>query len=191
MRHAGFTLIEVLVTLVLVAILSTIAVPTMTVWVANARVQGVAEQLQNALRLTQSEAMRRGRQTVFVLTNATPAVAATPAANGSNWYLQSLPLLNGEAVSDSTAYIQGSSLNSDARATITGPAVTCFSSFGRQVSNTATGLGSNCTAQTQTYSVTAGSISGARNLKVTVSVGGQIRMCDAARTLSATTPDGC
>jgi type IV fimbrial biogenesis protein FimT len=163
----------------------------MSTWVANARVQGMGEQLQNSIRLAQSEAMRRGRQTAFVLTNATPAVRAAPASNGKNWYSQTLPLLSGESLSDSDAFIQGSALSAETRTTITGPAVVCFNSIGRQATNAATGLGSNCTAQAQTFAVTVAGVTSVKTLKVTVSIGGQVRLCDAARTLSTSAPDGC
>jgi len=190
-RLAGFTLVELVVAMAIVLILTVVAVPAMTTWMANARVQGIAEQLQNSVRLAQSEAMRRGRQTVLVLTNSTPGATATPASNGKNWYIQALPLLSGEAIGDTAAYVQGSAISSDTRTGITGPAVVCFNSIGRQVSNSATGLGSNCTAQTQTYAITVAGVTAVKTLNVTVSTGGQIRMCDTAKTLSSTSPDGC
>jgi type IV fimbrial biogenesis protein FimT len=107
--------------------------------------------------------------------------------------VQTLPLLTGGTDGQ---FVQGGSLgDAAARVAISGPAAICFNSMGRQASATAgiTGVGAACdvdpAAPTTTYDI---SISGGdRPLRVTVSIGGRIRMCDPARTLSSTTPDGC
>ncbi|PXW96262.1 prepilin-type N-terminal cleavage/methylation domain-containing protein [Sphaerotilus hippei] len=188
-RTRGFSLIELLVTLSVAALILVAAAPQMTAWMANARVRNMAEQLINGIRLAQSVAMQRGRQAAFVLTSAAPAVSATPVANGPNWYVQTLPLLTGETVSDATAFVQGSTISTGSRASLTGPAVVCFNSIGRQVSNTSTGLGSNCSAAAQTYDVTA--TGGTLRLRITITTGGQVRLCNRDKTLSSTVPDGC
>ncbi len=184
----GFSLIELMVVLVVAVWVMTSAAPSMATWLADSKVQATAEQLQNSLRLAQSEALRRGRITTLVLTNSTPNAGAAAVANGKRWVVQALPLLNGETRSDSTALIQSTATPTTSQATITGPAMVCFNSIGRQTTQTVTGMGT-CTAQAQTYSVTA--TGAAKTLRVTISMGGQIRMCNAAKTLSSSTPDGC
>ena len=78
---------------------------------------------------------------------------------------------------------------------ITGPAAICFNSLGRLVANAATGIASaTCTlptnaALTQSYQVTLSSSD--RPLRINVDLGGQVHMCDPAKSLSATDPDGC
>lgn len=192
----GFTLIELMVTMTVAVLLSLAAMPSLAVWIANAKVQSVAEQLQGSMRLAQAEAMRRGRQTVVVLTNGTPApggTPATPATNGKNLYIQALPLLTGESLSSASAYVQGTVLSSETKAAITGPAVVCFNTIGRLVTNNAPGLDASntfkCSASAQTYAIS--SATGSRTLNVRVAVNGQIRLCDPAKTLSASVPDGC
>lgn len=189
----GFSLIELMVTLAVMAILTLLAVPSLSTWIANSRVRSVAEAMQNALRQAQGEAIKRNRQTVFALTTASPALAAAPVANGTNWYLQTLPLTD----SDETAgeFLRGEKLASTQSITITGVALLCFNSMGRLVANTATGLGASCTVPTSStsyitsYSITA---TGAdRPLNVEVHLGGRVRMCDPNKTLSTTNPDGC
>ncbi len=193
----GFTLIELMVTLVIAILVLINGVPTLSTWMANARVQSVAEQLQGVVRLAQTEAMRRGRQTAVVLTNAAPAPGATPAApatNGKNIYVQALPLLDGETVSTTEAFVHGVVLSSDQKATITGPSVICFNTLGRLATNNAPGLDATnthkCTGtSTQTYSISDSTAT--RSLRLTVATNGRIRMCDPAKTLSTSVPDGC
>ena len=189
----GFTLVELLVTLALMAILLSMGAPLLTTWTANARVRAVAEQLGNDLRLTQSEALRRNRQTVFALTDATPALNASATDDGNRWFAQALPLMAGETLSDQH-FILASSNARQNKVSLTGPAVTCFNAIGRPTSNSATGLGETCTAPTSAttpvqYVVSA--TSSDRPLRVSVFMGGQVRLCNPARSLASGAADGC
>lgn len=188
-RLRGFSLIELMVTVAVMAVLTLLATPSLTTWMANNRVRTATEALQNALRQAQGEALQRSRQTAFVLTATTPALAATPAANTQNWYVQTLPLTG----SDETAgtFLRGETVAKAQSVTVTGSAVICFNSIGRLVTNSSTGLGSNCTAPTSftTYNLTATRAD--RPLRVEVYLGGKVRMCDPAKTLSTANPDGC
>lgn len=189
-RTAGFTLIEMMVTIVLMSILMALAFPSMTAWIRNSRVRAVSDSLQNGLRLAQAEALRRSRQTVFSLTDsASPQTSLTAVANGRNWSINTVQLMTDETA----AFVEGGVLGSAATdVLITGPAAICFNSLGRLVVNGSTGVtGADCTAASvpATYDVT---LAGAdRRLRVLVALGGQVRMCDREKTLSATNPDGC
>ncbi|WP_173804198.1 pilus assembly FimT family protein [Sphaerotilus uruguayifluvii] len=189
----GFTLVELLVTLGVLALVMMAATPPLATWAANARVRGAAERLGNDLRLTQSEALRRSRQTALVLTAATPDLGATPSANASAWYAQALPQLAGESADDSF-YILGSAAARQERVGITGPAIVCFNTVGRPVSNGATGLGASCTAPATIGAPIVYALSAAgsdRPLQVQVFAGGRIRACDPARSAAAGQADGC
>jgi type IV fimbrial biogenesis protein FimT len=185
----GFSLIELMVTLTLLALLLSAAIPSFGNWIANARVRTVAEEIQNGIRLAQSEAVRRNRQTVFALTNAAPALAATPVEDGSNWFVRALPLASTGESADQTFYVQGGTFAQQGGVTIDGPALICFNSVGRQVANASTGLGEDCApADPTVYDITR--TGGDRTLRVEVFLGGRVRMCDMARSI-ATAPDGC
>ncbi len=191
-RHSlGFTLIELMVTLVLMSLLLGLAAPNFRVWVRNAQVRTVSDALQNGMRLAQSEALQRSRQVVFLLTNdsaCTNGIAA--AANGVNWSIRTVPMTAGE----SSEVVQCGVLSDVASGVaVTGPAAVCFNSMGRQTENSSTGVTSgNCAlavSGVSTYNITA---TGAdRPLRVLLTLGGQSRLCDPARTLSDSAPDGC
>ena len=187
----GFTLIELMVTVVLMGILITLAFPSMSEWMRNSRIRTVADTLQNGLRLAQNEALRRSRQTVFSLTADTnPADGLTAAANGANWSVNFVPLLTGE--STDPTFIEGGGLTGlapDVR--ITGPATLCFNSLGRIVDNPTPGTGVACSAATAAYDITIPNADRVRPMRVLVALGGQVRLCDPAKTLSNSNPDGC
>jgi len=190
-RHVagGFTIIELIVTVTLVAILVGLSAPSFTAWIKNSQVRTVAEALQNGIKTAQAEAVRRNRQVVMSFTNATPALNATAVANGKNWSLQTVPSL-GDATGE---FLQGGALADVASAVVitSGTSAICFNSNGRLALNTASGVpGASCTAATTTFDVTQANAD--RNLRVIVQLGGQLRMCDPHRpTLSSTSPDGC
>ncbi|WP_295645807.1 prepilin-type N-terminal cleavage/methylation domain-containing protein [uncultured Methylibium sp.] len=181
-RVRGFTLIELVVTVALLGILLALAAPGFGTWINNTRVRTVSDALQNGVRQAQAEAVRRNRTAVFYLTNAQPSLAATAVANGSNWGIRTVSLFTGDAAE----FVNGGSLSDVAGGVaIGGPIALCFNASGQQVTVAA----QSCTAGAATYDV---SRTGAdRPLRITVSIGGRVRMCDPAKTLSATNPDGC
>lgn len=189
----GFTLLELLITITIMALLGAAAAPAIGTWVANARVRSVADALQNDLRLAQAEAIRRSRQSVFALTSATPAWNATPAANGSNWYVRAQPLANSDEAASSSSLVTVNQTASRFGTSITGPALTCFGSLGQRlsVSSTDTGLSTACTTTSNPETYTVSDTRADRSLKVLVYLGGRIFMCDAAKTQSSSNPDGC
>ena len=145
MAH-GFSLVELVITMAVAAILLMVSAVSFASWIANAKVRSVAEVLQNSLRLAQTEALKRSRQTVFVLTSGAPGLNATPSASGTNWYIQVLPIVTLEKVQE--AYVQGGNLLTQSSGVIVSAAAAqiCFNSAGRVMVNTATNTGTNCTA---------------------------------------------
>lgn len=199
----GFSLVEMIVALALMALLAALAAPAMGQWISGAQVRSVSNTLQDGVRLAQSEAVRRNRQVIFFLTNDTPNLTAQAVASGSNWVIRWIPLPGDALVAaapDFEPFIQGGSMAESTNGigvgvSIAGPAAICFNATGRRIAATAaaTGVtGGLCTvdplAPLATFDIAK---TGARSLRVSVALGGQVRMCDPARTLSAAAPDGC
>ncbi|WP_287109954.1 GspH/FimT family pseudopilin [Methylobacillus sp.] len=175
----GFTLIELMIVIALLSILTVLAMTGFNTWVSNTKVRSVAEAIQNGLRLAQSEAVKRGRQVTFILTDSQPGLDPPPSTSGKNWSIQTVPLLSDS--SDNKVFIQGATFAGAGQGvtiSASNDSVT-FSSYGRLV-------GLNNLVR---YEVTSANAD--RPLVVQVSLGGKIRMCDPAKTLSATNPDGC
>jgi type IV fimbrial biogenesis protein FimT len=78
----GFTLIELMVTIAIAAILLGVAVPQLGHWAKRSAVVNAAESIQNGLRTAQAEAVRRNVQVEFALigSDAASATAATAAS---------------------------------------------------------------------------------------------------------------
>lgn len=194
-RAAGFTLVELMVTIALIAILLVMVVPGFGTWNADARTRSVAESLTNAIRQTQSAAVAQGRTSLFALTaDAAPVVTSLPAQNASNW----MGVLNHLGGSDETATLLIKSTEAGTnKVTITGPAMICFNSLGREttIAPANNDLATQCTAVDPTtaapYTYKVSRTAASRSYNILVYAGGRVRMCDAAKTLSSTNPDGC
>ncbi len=198
MRARGFTLVELLVTIVIMAILLTLAMPSMSGWVRNSRLRAASDSLQDGLRTAQAEALRRSRQVVFSLTDDKPTTATyTAKNNGKNWVIKTIPLTGSGETATLIEVGVIAELSSDIQ--IAGPANVCFSSIGRMVANSDPGTNfGECELPTTTPPVRPFNISYAtpsagidRPLRVTLALGGQVRLCDPAKTLSSSAPDGC
>jgi type IV fimbrial biogenesis protein FimT len=201
---SGFTMIEMIVTLTIFAILVALAVPSMKAWIASTKVRAVADGLQNGMRLAQAESLRRSRQVVFALTTSANPQAdfsannLTAANNGSSWVVVTVPSMVDGSGSDSAFVASGVLTTNGAAVAITGPAEVCFNSVGRLITNGATGVnggtcvpanaGNNGTAPKYNYTVTS---NGGQQMNVQLALGGQVHLCDPTQTLSNSNPYGC
>jgi type IV fimbrial biogenesis protein FimT len=197
---SGFSLIEVMVTLAILAILALAALPAFTTWIANSRVRAAAEDMSSGLRLAQTEAVSRSRQTVFALTDAqNPSSTADYTADGSNWVVS----IAQSAMDPKNVFVRGSAIaNIGTNVIVTGPAAICFSPLGRLVNESAnaTGVGStNCevlsgSQKAQIYTFKSVSSAGDHPLQIEVGLGGQVRLCNPGQTLGGSTSgaaEGC
>lgn len=190
----GFTLVELMVTIFVLAILLMIGVPSMAQWIRNNQVRAVASTLQNGVRSAQAEALRRSRQVVFVLTDDTPTArgdTVAAKANGKYWATYTVPL---DGSTESKELLDTGVVNDVGEGvTLTGPTALCFNTLGRLAANASPGITSaNCELPSGAaqHSLDVSRTEATRRLRVLVSVGGQVRMCDRDKDI-ATFPDGC
>jgi type IV fimbrial biogenesis protein FimT len=79
----GFSLIELMIGVAILAILLSAVIPSFKVWIQNAKIRTAAESLKNGLQLARLEAIRRNERVFFSLvgTDSTWSVQ-TVAASG-------------------------------------------------------------------------------------------------------------
>lgn len=192
-RTSGFTLIELMIAIVLMGILILLGLPTFGTYMNNALVRSTTESFFAGLQTTRAEAIRRNASVDFVLTNETDNLestfdVATPNANGQGWLIRTNDLtafIEGKHVAEGSNRTAAEASAVQITSTVT---VVTFNSLGVTVppgstatiqfvlSNPADVLERKCVMD-------GGPI---RCLNVTVSTGGQSRICDPAVSASAT-----
>jgi type IV fimbrial biogenesis protein FimT len=193
MKHsAGFTLVELIITVTILGILMAVGMPSFTNFIRNSQIRSAAENLQAGLNLARSESLRRNARVSFwmvsdltaacargatrtswVVSMANPAGACNAASSETN----APQLIQSRSGSDNTATVTLSATDS------AGAASSCitFNGFG-QVESTCTG-GGNPIAKVVLNS--SGGTSGIRTLEVRVTSGGAIRLCDPSASSSS------
>jgi type IV fimbrial biogenesis protein FimT len=198
----GFSFIELMVVIAVIGVMLALGVPGIASWAGDARLRSVAESFTNGVRLAQATAIARSRVAVFAVTGANPAYNATPAVDGTNWMVLLDPLSSSEPMgatyliqSSTEARQHGVSVNSNSNAMV------CFNSFGQQTANLTASLpsasvtcatpGGSTGLDTSPTVFELSRTGSSRRYQVLVYPGGRVRMCDKAKTLSTTNPDGC
>jgi len=185
-RQHGFNLIELMVTLTVLAVLISLGAPGFSDWLKSQRLRASAEAITNGLQVARGEAIRQNLPVVFGLEPPTTAWTACQAT---------------VSPCDSTTvapnFIQnksGQEGSGDAQIVTTpaGSILVTFSPLGAVVGNFDGSAGLKqvdvfysdpalCTAAGGTM----------RCLRVVVAPGGSIRMCDPTPTIVAPDPRAC
>ncbi|MDO8934180.1 MAG: GspH/FimT family pseudopilin [Rhodocyclaceae bacterium] len=163
-RAAGFSLVEIGITLALVALILGLGLPTLQTTLANMRVRQVAESLRDGLQTARNEAVKRNATVAFNLDSAT----------GGGW---SVTLASDGSLLRSKSASEGS--NIFVAATPAGVAEVDFNNLGLMTLPVVTSVTLAVSHPNAGACGPAGSI---RCLSVVVLAGGQVRFCDPQRT---------
>jgi len=171
-----------MVTIAIVGILLVLALPGYSQWIANTRVRTTTEAIQNGLMLAKAEAIRRNTKVQFALTANDPVAAnvnsITSSVSGKSWIARVYQSGGTYATAD---FIEGrSSAEGSLNTTVTAD----------QPTFVFTGIGGLSPIPAATLNINVTGTGASRPLRITISPGGGIRMCDPGLSI-ATTTMGC
>ncbi len=165
-RSVGFTLIELMIAVALVAVLVTVGLPEFRQMLRNYEVRVAAESVSNGLQRARAEAVARNARVQFVL-------AASSGANTS-WTVDyvtkpvvSDPPLDSRTSTDGSVNVTLTAVATDSSATTT----ITFNQLGQVVSP-------NADASLPLSRVDFAASGASQNLRVMIGAGGNARVCD-------------
>ena len=193
---AGFTLIELMIGLAIMALLIALAAPSFTTMIANSKVRSQAESIFNGLQLARAEALKRNTTVQFrLVTDLTSG--CTGETDGTAWVvslfdvtskcdkasdLTTSPTSAGFNAATNPLILQKKDIGDSNLLVAAGQAGICFNGLGQLA--TVAGI---CTASNTTISVSnpnAGTckLSGGdiRCMDIRIAAGGMVRFCDPA-----------
>ena len=190
-RHSrGFTLIEVLVALVIIALMVLVSLPSMTTYFQNSKISSAAQSFAAGMQVARTEAIRRNAAVQFVLTDTAIATAdianaAVPSPTGRNWVVRECdPVAATCTFVDAKSALEGSgqSAGSTPTVSVTGSAVLPPAAFAGMVAFNGFG-GTTTTSEVQLDinnppGGACGPAGPMRCLRVRAAPGGLVRVCD-------------
>jgi type IV fimbrial biogenesis protein FimT len=168
----GFTLIEVMIALVVLGVLIALGAPSFSDWTRNQQIRSASEAILNGLQVARGEAVRRNLLVQFQLTSL-PSSAWTVSESVSGTPIQS------------RVHEEGT-LNTSVAATPGDATKATFAPLGNIVANL------DATSTLTALDVTnAAASTSSRPLRVLITGGGSIRMCDPDPDLNLADPRRC
>lgn len=197
--HSGFSLVELIVGMAILAMLMALGLPQYATFISNARLRTTAEGINNGLNLARAEAVKRNSRVELVFTDDDPIEplvnTVTASTTGSNWVVRAwVPATNSYDFIEGKSGAEGSG-KSDVTG-VAGVTVTpvtlgvfdgtiAFTGFGAL--NSAQAISFQVTYPTAGACDTVATQGPMRCLNVNVSPGGQIRICDPKITAAKDT----
>jgi type IV fimbrial biogenesis protein FimT len=187
----GLTLVEIMIALAIVAALLAAGLPAFRTMILNGQIRAVAESVQAGVTLARSEAVRRNAPMRFQFVDNLTASCALSTT--STTWMVSLRDVTGRCDipptddAPSPNPVTKSFANNASRASVvvaSGASFVTFTPLGQ--ASSALQIDINATSASGTCAESSGD---ARCLRVLVSIGGQTRMCDPARTGTVANPD--
>jgi type IV fimbrial biogenesis protein FimT len=169
-NSTGMTLIELMIVVAILAIVSTVAVPSFSTMIINSQIRNATEAIVNGLQKARAEAVKRNVNVEFVLgTNTSWAVQLLDATN-----------IESRSANEGSANVTRTALASDLATAAT---KVTFNSFGGVVAT-------NADASAVLARVTLNAVNGTKPLRVEIGVGGDARMCDPSLA-TGSSPRAC
>jgi type IV fimbrial biogenesis protein FimT len=190
MRQRGFTIVELAVTIAVLALILALSMPSLGTWMDNSRIRNATESLQNGLLTARSEAIRRNQNMSFYLVSLNDAgtmdnTCALSTESGS-WVISVTSpagkCASAPSTTDAPMIVETRAVGDGGggvKVTADGSIVT-FNSFGRVVS----AAGGSIT-QIDVTGLRDGTRY--RNLRLNLTASGAVRMCDPSVPRTATT----
>jgi type IV fimbrial biogenesis protein FimT len=174
--HAGFTLIEVLVGMAILAIMLSLGMPAFSNYMGNARLRASASSLHAAAQLARTEAIRRNAAVELILTDDAPTVANQNTVNlsttGQNWIVRAQ-----DPGTVTYTLLQGKSAQEGGNASVVVTGNTSrltFNGLGRSAGGAVSFAFTSMTGACADVN----GVGSMRCLDVRVSAAGQARLCD-------------
>lgn len=175
-KSSGFSLIELMIGLVILAIAMAVGMPSYSQWIQNSQIRNAAESLQNGMQRARAEAVSRNINIAFTLGGG-PFWAITQVNTGE--VIESRPAAE---ISRTVSFV----ISPIAVAPATAPTTITFSNLGTVVAN----ADATPTITRINIDSTALAAADSRDLSITIGVGGVVRMCDP-NVVATTDPRHC
>lgn len=177
--QSGASMVEIAISLVIIALIISMGAPSMAELIQNSRIRTAAESILSGLQAARSEAVRRNANIQFALSN-------TGASGGTGW---TITLVNGNQQLQSAPSGEGTA-NIVVTSSPNGATTATFTGVGRTPINGLNSDGSPVLTQID-IDTTALPASISRELRITISAGGQVRLCDPNVSPGSTDPRAC
>ena len=182
----GFTLVELMVGLSILAVLLMIGLPEMQIYSQNAKIRKTAESFATDIMVARAEAIRTNDPTIFTLTSGAPAAdpaSVTASINGPNWVASVVP-------GSGSPRLLVSKLGGEASGRVIDASTTNIANARIQFN----GLGTTNLTAVASYRFTNAQLNpncelskAIRCIQVEVSMGGKTRICEPGRASAAAT----
>jgi len=185
MRQRGFSLIELMVTMVILVLLMVAAMPSIGTWLDNTRIRNEGDSILTGLQTARAEAVRRNQNVSFWLVQLTdPATLAndcTLSSTSGSWMVSVSSPVGYCAIAPSTTntpmIVVGRPMGGDS----THVSVNAYQSDGTTAGSKVTFNGFGRVANSDAIAVISLNGTGGatyRNLRIWLSTNGSVQLCD-------------
>lgn len=186
-KYPGFTLVEMLIVIAIIAIATSLGIPSYRTWVQNTQIRNAAESIQNGLQRARAEAIGLNTNVEFVLLGTNPSWVSSWEVRAVN---APVPPIDSSSGTEGSKNVTAKGFDTNAVGVAGAAATTItFSSLGTVVANTPASAILRRVELDSTVLAPADS----RDLRVTIGVsdvGSSIRMCDP-NLATGSSPQAC